>query len=72
MRCCAPPLAKSPSPGASARASSAKDLVINAAQARAGLRIFEEACAHVDEWGPGAFAGLVGQNEAGPDSPEGA
>jgi 4-aminobutyrate aminotransferase len=47
-------------------------LVISAEQARTGLRIFEDACAHVADWGPDAFAGLVGTNEAGPGTPEGA
>jgi 4-aminobutyrate aminotransferase len=47
-------------------------LAINAEQARAGLRIIEDSCAHVADWGPAAFAGLVGMNEAGPGVPEGA
>jgi 4-aminobutyrate aminotransferase len=47
-------------------------LVITEAQARTGLRIFEEACSHVHDWGTDAFAGLVGTNEAGPGTPEGA
>src|SRR2546430_3711210 len=45
-------------------------LVMTAGQAATGLRVFEEACAHVSDWGPAAFAGLVGTNEAGPSVPE--
>jgi 4-aminobutyrate aminotransferase len=45
-------------------------LVINDQQAKAGLRIFEEACEDVAEAGTGAFA--AGVDEAGGDVPEGA
>jgi 4-aminobutyrate aminotransferase len=45
-------------------------LVINAAQARTGLRIFEESCRRVTEQGPGAFRPTF-EHEAGPGVPEG-
>ena len=45
-------------------------LVINAEQARTGLRIFEESCRRVAEQGPEAFRPSF-EYEAGPGVPEG-
>jgi 4-aminobutyrate aminotransferase len=49
----------------------APPLVISAEQAKAGLRIFEEACAQVTARGLAAFAPIMGEQEAGPGTPEG-
>jgi len=48
----------------------APPLVIRDEQAKAGLRIFEEACARVEGQGPEAFGPILPRGEAGPETPE--
>jgi 4-aminobutyrate aminotransferase len=49
----------------------APPLVLREEQAKAGLRIFDEACSQVAERGVTAFPPLIPGHEAGPDVPEG-
>jgi 4-aminobutyrate aminotransferase len=48
----------------------APPLVLSEEQAKAGLKIFDEACALVEERGVSAFGPLLPRREAGPGTPE--